>query len=142
MRSSLLLAVAPWLWLITISVSSFTLLFTSPMAFTRFEIFSIRFWSCGQQTAEAVSGLPLARSWDESGRELDGHDFSSVWPSPAESLPLRDRSSVQEAVYHHVSPFLLSCQSPGSRGGPRSPQEFLDSWLWSCAVLALPVSVS
>lgn len=46
MRSSLLRAEAPpWLWLITISVSSFTLLFTSSMALTRFEIFSIRFWS-------------------------------------------------------------------------------------------------
>lgn len=48
MRSSLLRAAAPpWLWLITISVSSFTLLFTSSMALTRFEIFSIRFWSWG-----------------------------------------------------------------------------------------------
>lgn len=48
MRSSLLWAAAPpWLWLITISVSSFTLLFTSSMALTLFEIFSIRFWSWG-----------------------------------------------------------------------------------------------
>lgn len=48
MRSSLLWAEAPpWLWFITISVSSFTLLFTSSMALTRFEIFSIRFWSWG-----------------------------------------------------------------------------------------------
>lgn len=48
MRSSPLRAAAPpWLWFMTISVSSFTLLFTSSMALTRFEIFSIRFWSWG-----------------------------------------------------------------------------------------------
>jgi hypothetical protein len=83
------------------------LLLTSSMAFTRLEIFSIRFWSYraadGQRPSQ-TSGGNGTRVWEE------GWMGSSVWPSPADSLPCRT-STLQEAVSHYyATPYRTSAR--------------------------------